>query len=331
MLSTGRISSVFVTTIATFVGFPALSQPAGGEIKLDEVIITSNKREQRLDRVDASVTAVTAARLADNDVRDVSDLQKVLPGIVIESRGNRAYANFTVRGISSPDFYNPVMQVYVDGVPQASANLAQDLFDVGRIELLRGPQGTLYGMNAFAGVLNIATEKPRFARADVFGTASERLFEIGTLTTSVLIPDAMFLDLGFKERSFTGQIRDIDRHRDDVDWWNGLGGRAALRYAPLGSAFDASLIVSHAALARGDLHPRLRREAARLPLLRHPVPLQRPGARDDDGRPDHELPVERRHLHQRDVVPGRRPQPSHLRAVLPRDLPDRLSGVPRGL
>ncbi|MCJ2129810.1 TonB-dependent receptor [Methylobacterium sp. E-045] len=211
-------------------------------------MVTANKREQRLDKVDGAVSAVTAARLADNDVRNVSDLQKVLPGVVIESRGNRAYANFTIRGISSADFYNPAVQVYVDGVPQASANLAQDLFDVSRVELLRGPQGTLYGMNAFAGVLNITTEKPRFNRVDVFATAADRLFEIGTATTSVLVPDTLFLDLGFKERYFTGQIRDINRNRDDIDWSNGLSGRAALRYAPAGGDFDANLFASHDSL-----------------------------------------------------------------------------------
>ncbi|WP_243977683.1 TonB-dependent receptor [Methylobacterium sp. E-045] len=217
-------------------------------MQLEELVVTANKREQRLDKVDGAVSAVTAARLADNDVRNVSDLQKVLPGVVIESRGNRAYANFTIRGISSADFYNPAVQVYVDGVPQASANLAQDLFDVSRVELLRGPQGTLYGMNAFAGVLNITTEKPRFNRVDVFATAADRLFEIGTATTSVLVPDTLFLDLGFKERYFTGQIRDINRNRDDIDWSNGLSGRAALRYAPAGGDFDANLFASHDSL-----------------------------------------------------------------------------------
>ncbi|WP_409564532.1 TonB-dependent receptor plug domain-containing protein [Methylobacterium sp. J-088] len=170
-------------------------------------MVTSNKREQRLDRVDSAVSVATEARLADNDVRDVGDLHKVLPNTVIANRGNRAYANFTLRGIAAPNFYNPAVQVYVDGVPQASANLAQDLFDVSRVELLRGPQGTLYGMNAFAYVLNIITEKPRVDRVDVFATASERLFEIGTATTRVLVPDTLFLDLGLKERYGTGQIR----------------------------------------------------------------------------------------------------------------------------
>ena len=248
MLSIRRIASGSVAVLALLAGTPALSRPEGETLQLQELVVTSNKREQRLDRVDGAVSVANAARLADNDVREVSDLQKVLPGVVIVNRASRPYTNVTIRGIASPDYYNPAVQVYVDGVPQTSANLAQDLFDVSRVEVLRGPQGTLYGMNAYAGVLNITTEKPRAARADVFGTASDRLFEIGTATTGVLVPDALFLDLGVKERAFTGQIRDIDRNRDDIDWSNGLKGRAALRYAPSGGDFDANLFASHDAL-----------------------------------------------------------------------------------
>lgn len=245
MLSIVRYAFSATALVVFLYGIDAQAQPAVEAVVLEELTVTSNKREQRLDKVDGAVSAVTAAKLADTDVREVSDLQKVLPGVVIANRGSRPFANVTIRGISSPDFYNPAVQVYVDGVPQASANLAQDLFDVNRIELLRGPQGTLYGMNAFAGVLNITTEKPRTARVDVFGTVSDRLFEIGTATTSVLVPDALFLDLGLKGRNFTGQIRDIDRGRDDIDWSTGLRGRAALRYAPAGGDFDANLFASH--------------------------------------------------------------------------------------
>ncbi|MET0428311.1 MAG: TonB-dependent receptor, partial [Microvirga sp.] len=79
-------------------------------------------------------------------------------------------------------------------------------------------------------------------------TASERLFEIGTATTRVLVPDTLFLDLGLKERYLIGQIRDIGRNRDDIDWSNGLSGRVDLRYAPTGGEFDANLFAAHDSL-----------------------------------------------------------------------------------
>ncbi|GJE73111.1 hypothetical protein CHKEEEPN_4674 [Methylorubrum podarium] len=108
-------------------------------------------------------------------------------------------------------------------------------------------------------------------------------------------------------------------------------GRPALRAGGRRLRREPLRLPRLAALARGDLHPRFGREGARLPLLRHPVPLQLPRPRGDDGWPDDELPAERRHLLQRNLVPGRRSQPAHLRALLPGELPDPLSGIPRGL
>ena len=248
MLSTTRLMVGSAIFVAAYSVNSTSAQENAASTTLEEIVVTANKREQKLDEVDGAVSAVSGTEIRQREVTTVTDLQKVLPNTVIASRGNQAYANFTIRGIASPDFYNPAVQVYVDGVPQTSANLAQDLFDVRRVELLRGPQGTLYGLNAFAGVLNIFTEKPRENRVDVFGTASNRLFEIGTSTTTVLVPDTLFLDLGIKDRYFTGQIKDIDRNRDDIDGSNSLTGRAALRYEPTGGDFDATLLASHTSL-----------------------------------------------------------------------------------
>src|SRR5688572_20132267 len=88
-------------------------------ILLEQITVTANKREQELGRIDGGVSVRTAEELRQSEVKNVSDLERVFPGLVIRSRGNRAYSNFTVRGMSSPDFYNPSVQVYVDGVPQS--------------------------------------------------------------------------------------------------------------------------------------------------------------------------------------------------------------------
>ncbi|WP_210324525.1 TonB-dependent receptor [Chelatococcus reniformis] len=224
------------------------AQDNGSTVNLDEITVTANKREQPLDKVDGGVSVATGEELRERDVRTVTDLQKVFPGLVIDSRGNRAYANFTVRGMSSPDYYNPAVQVYVDGVPQAASAMVQELVDVERVEFLRGPQGTLYGRNAYAGVINIISRKPREQTAAVFGTAASGLFQVGATATAVLVPETWFLDLAVKESYTPGQIRDIDRGRDDINWWNAFNGRVGLRYAPAGGAFDANAWVSHEAL-----------------------------------------------------------------------------------
>lgn len=226
----------------------ASAQTNNTPVTLDTITVTANKREQSLEKVDGGVSVVTSDELRRRDIRTVDDLQKIFPGLVVDSRGNRAYANFTVRGISSPDYYSPSVQVYVDGVPQVPSAMVQELVDVERVEFLRGPQGTLYGRNAFGGVINIVTKKPREQTAAVFGTASNRLFEAGGSVTAVVVPDAWFLDLVMKASRNTGQIKDIDRGGDKVDSWNSLNGRLGLRYAPTGGPFDANVWISHEAL-----------------------------------------------------------------------------------
>ncbi|WP_049766111.1 TonB-dependent receptor [Rhodopseudomonas palustris] len=200
---------------------------------------------QTLDKVDAGASVATAEQLRQNDVRSIDDLPKVLPGLVIENRGNRAYASFTARGMSSPDYYSSAVQVYIDGVPQATAAMVQDLDNVERVEFLRGPQGTLFGTNAYAGVLNIITRQPRQSTATVFGTAANRRFDGGFAATGEVIKDTLFLDLTLKAVDQFGQIRDSNGTNDAIDGSKSVNGRIGLRYAPTGGAFDFNVWAHH--------------------------------------------------------------------------------------
>lgn len=154
--------------IASNQGVKAQSAPST-PIQLDTISVTANKPEQAIDKIDGGVSVATAEELLEKNIRSVDDLQKVFPGLVINSRGTNVYANFTIRGMSSPDYYSPSVRVYVDGVPQAPSAMVQNLDNVERVEFLRGPQGSLYGRNAFGGVINIITRKPRESTATVFG------------------------------------------------------------------------------------------------------------------------------------------------------------------
>lgn len=214
----------------------------------NEISVAASKRPQELGKTDAAVSVVDGSVLQDRQVQTTADLQKVLPGLVVDDRGSRLFPNFTVRGINSFDFYNPSVQVLVDGVPQASTALVRDIPGVSRVEFLRGPQGTLFGINAFSGVISISTEKPREDRASVSAIASNKIYEIGASATKVLVPETLFLDLSIREGYNVGQLKDIDRNRDNIDGRNALSGRMALRYAPLGGNFDAMLSASHETL-----------------------------------------------------------------------------------
>lgn len=190
---------------------------------------------------DANISVRSAEQLRNAGVTTVADLEKVFPGLSIRSRGNRAYTNLTVRGITTADFYNPAVQVLIDGVPQAASAFAQDLVDVERVEFLRGPQGVLYGANAFGGVINIVSRKSRETTAQVTGTVGNLERSVVATGTAVIARDSLFLDLGAKRSHDPGEIDNAFTGEEGIDTSDVWSGRASLRYAPSNSPFDIAL------------------------------------------------------------------------------------------
>lgn len=143
---------------------PVLAQQVGAadeRTRLAPVIVTANKREQTLESVNGSVVVLEQPQLDDAQVRNTQDLGRVLPGVQMAGSGSMHYPLISVRGVTSAqDFYNPALTLYVDGVPQMPILVNQSLLDVERVELLKGPQGTLYGKSAEGGVINVTTRQP---------------------------------------------------------------------------------------------------------------------------------------------------------------------------
>ncbi len=144
----------------------ALTTPAGAQAPEDdsanEIIVTALKRAQTLQDVPASVTALGADDLAASGITSSFDLQQRVPGLAI-SFGNRE-TNVAIRGISNnvrSVGSDPSNAVHLDGIylPQSSMILT-DLFDISRVEVLKGPQGTLYGRNATGGAINVISRAP---------------------------------------------------------------------------------------------------------------------------------------------------------------------------
>ncbi len=128
---------------------------------VDTVIVTANRRAENLQNVPVSVTAVTAANLVNSGVSNLQDLSAVVPGLVVQNGG---FATNHLRGVGSstvgPGLENAIA-LYVDGVYYASAatNLV-DFVDVSQVEVLKGPQGTLFGRNATGGLIQVTTKTP---------------------------------------------------------------------------------------------------------------------------------------------------------------------------
>ena len=151
----------------------ASSQNSQASAQLEEIVVTANKRSEAIQDVPASVVAVTAETLERLNVRSFDDLVTVVPGVTITKTTQPANNSINIRGIGTYAYSiatQPSTVVVVDDIPQAFQSEAfTSLVDVQQIEVLRGPQSTLFGKSASAGVISITTQGP----TDVFSGHAE--------------------------------------------------------------------------------------------------------------------------------------------------------------
>jgi outer membrane receptor protein involved in Fe transport len=171
-----RLTNLLRTTVSAAVvgacafGFAgaASAQDAGqgSPQTIDDIIVTAQKREQNLQDVPIVVTSLSAETLQDAGVRDIKDLQILTPGMTVTSTSSEASTTARIRGVGTVGD-NPGLEssvgVVIDGVYRSRNSVGfGDLGEMARIEVLKGPQGTLFGKNTSAGVINIITEAPSF-------------------------------------------------------------------------------------------------------------------------------------------------------------------------
>ena len=153
------------------VGFPAVSQTLAEDeelVALEEVIVTANRREENLQEVAISVAAFTDEFFKNSGTTNLKQLDQYTPSLTITPVTDTRSTSVRIRGIGSIGTnagIDPSVGIFIDGVYQGRAGMSvADLMDIQRVEVLRGPQGTLYGKNTAAGALNIISKTP----AEVF-------------------------------------------------------------------------------------------------------------------------------------------------------------------
>jgi outer membrane receptor protein involved in Fe transport len=139
---------------------------------LAEIVVTAQKRSESLEKVPLSVVAVTAATLEEAGVEDFSQLAARIPSVVLNSAGP-GRSSYSIRGIASVGGNAPTTGFYVDETPilpsggdGANATIDPDLFDLARVEILRGPQGTLYGASSMGGTVRLITNQPNLTQTE---------------------------------------------------------------------------------------------------------------------------------------------------------------------
>ncbi len=130
---------------------------------LNEVVVTAQRKEERLQDVGISVTALAPDQLKQMDVNNATDLVRAVPSLKLNAFASSAVV-WNVRGVSQNDYgdqQEPPVAVYQDDSYSSSINTASfPIFDLARVEVLRGPQGTLFGRNATGGALQFISNKP---------------------------------------------------------------------------------------------------------------------------------------------------------------------------
>ncbi|WEK57269.1 MAG: TonB-dependent receptor [Candidatus Brevundimonas phytovorans] len=158
-------ASVAVVGAVAF-GFAGAASAQDGPTTIDDIIVTAQKREQNLQDVPIVVTTLSQEALNGAGVRDIKDLQILTPGMTVTSTQSEASTTARIRGVGTVGD-NPGLEssvgVVIDGVYRSRNGVGfGDLGELSRIEVLKGPQGTLFGKNTSAGVINIISEAPSF-------------------------------------------------------------------------------------------------------------------------------------------------------------------------
>jgi len=186
-----RLSIAIKATIGlTAMGM--LSNTHAETLVLEEVIVTAQKRSESLQDVPVAVTAFSADTIQEAGISDTSDLAVMTPSLNANANGSPFTTRLSIRGIGtsqSDPALEPSVGMFVDGVFLGRSGLGTaDLTDIERIEVLQGPQGTLYGKNTNAGAISIITKRPNLDEFEGYVEASVGDYGMGKLTATASGP-----------------------------------------------------------------------------------------------------------------------------------------------
>lgn len=203
--------------------------------QLEDIVVTAQRREQSLQDVPISVTTFNERAIDALHAETVGDLDNFTPGLSIDDT-SVTQPGFTIRGVATDDFgigTEPSVGIFIDGIYSGRSGSSLIFFnDIERVEVLKGPQGTLFGRNTSAGAISIITNKPsdHFEADGTLQVGNYRKVRADA-TLNVPISDTLSLRLngvfnrrhGYLKDAITGEDREQEHNNS---------GRAALRYAP---------------------------------------------------------------------------------------------------
>jgi iron complex outermembrane receptor protein len=231
------LAALLGSTLLTSAAFAQdAAAPADMGADSGDIVVTAQKREQSLQDVPLSVAVLGGEQLGDRNITEISQLQTMTPNFSFQGSNNPRGAGISIRGIGTNNFSSAIegsVGIVIDGVPigRQGAGLT-DFFDVQRVEILRGPQGTLFGKNASAGVLNIVTNDPSHSWG---GRVQASYGEDNEFILRGAVTGGLTENLAFRASAYRTQrdgylenVFDGSKLNDRNEW----GGRAKLLWEP---------------------------------------------------------------------------------------------------
>lgn len=209
-----KTRSILMTTVlvagSALPAAPVMAQDPS--FALEEIVVTARKREERLLDVPDAITAFTATAIERSGLRSVNDVSALVPNFSIVQGQQPGTEFINMRGVGQIRNGEPPVAMVIDGVQLSSGyQITQDLFDVERIEVLKGPQGSVYGRNALGGAINITTRMPTNeleggVRAS-YGTGRD--WRASANISGPIVEDRLLVRLSGSFRDFRGDIDNV--------------------------------------------------------------------------------------------------------------------------
>ncbi|MBN8499655.1 MAG: TonB-dependent receptor [Sphingomonadales bacterium] len=200
----------------------------------DEIVVTARSREEKLQDAPVAVTAINETSIQRANITRATDFIALVPNVTVADAQDSGNVAINIRGVGQIRNGETPVAISVDGVLLTSPiQFKQELFDIQQIEVLRGPQGALYGRNAIAGAINITTKKPTndFSGSLKVGYGNGHAFNASASVSGALVPDVLLVRAGISRTQADGWITNTFLNKK-VDYFEDTTARLRVDFTP---------------------------------------------------------------------------------------------------
>ena len=256
MLASASVAALFSMGLASpVVAAPATAAPPQ-EATLGEIVVTARRRSESLQEVPQTVNAVTADTIQKLNMTTFADIQAVVPGLTLQQSNSPVGSSASLRGVSYSALGTggqPTVAEYVNEVAVNPLEIFQSLFDIGQIEVLKGPQGTTRGVSAPSGAITLTTRRPDLSNFGGYISAQATDLQGRNAQGALNIPiikDVLAVRLaGVVDHTDNDGVRSI--HSSLRPWNKSTGERISVSFEP-NDAFNANIMYQHLDHSQGS-------------------------------------------------------------------------------